>query len=279
MDQSDCGMCWSIGSIQTLSDIFSISTNSKVDLSIHHAYNCLHQLGCQGGSPIELIEYLILNGVPTKTCAQINWRNIPTKKQPCGCTKLSSYQFYHPDKNYYVMGVDKTDSDYQEQIKIIKLWIKTYGPVIGGFVSTLGYEENDGLYKETQGVYMDSYPYIKNYAQITGCHIVSVVGWGQQKVNNKEVEYWVVRNSWGDYWGDGGYYKMAMYPYNSKHSLLLSSSSDLGGFILLKPGKIEIKSSAEKIRRFKSTLITGKRILFILLLILVSSFIVVKFVI
>merc|ERR1711937_472402 len=44
-------------------------------------------------------------------------------------------------------------------------------------------------------------------------HVVSVVGWGSSSAEEKAAgapdQYWIVRNSWGEYWGEMGYVRVA----------------------------------------------------------------------
>ena len=45
---------------------------------------------------------------------------------------------------------------------------------------------------------------------LAGWHAVEIVGWGREKIENKYIEYWVVKNSWGNKWNGDGYYKIGI---------------------------------------------------------------------
>ena len=68
-------------------------------------------------------------------------------------------------------------------------------------------------FKDTGNVYIHNGSLVND-----GFHAVVIVGWGSKSITvpgkNKgsplEVPYWIVRNSWGTEWGEGGYWKHAM---------------------------------------------------------------------
>ena len=58
----------------------------------------------------------------------------------------------------------------------------------------------------TSGVYEE-----KSFLPIEN-HLVSLVGYGFD--NQTGWEYWIVRNSWGQFWGENGFFRIRMHKNN-----------------------------------------------------------------
>ena len=121
--------------------------------------------------------------------------------------------------------------------------------------------------KLNNGVYLETGTYHRNgvlqfdekqvdVTQFAGAHAVAVIGWGVAKgtvIDNKgtkrDVPYWLARNSWGPTWGDRGYFKMAMYPYNkiSQFDKMVPLQTPKGN--VLSAGMVAVTVSAPPVLR------------------------------
>lgn len=168
---------------------------------------------------------------------------------------------------YYLAGlygnVDSTKLDLsrksvKEIQSLIKYYIYTNGPIVGGFHVFKNFFK--GKYSETNGIYVETCSYSGvegiDYDDIendwVGSHAVVIVGWGQDKIEDELVDYWIVRNSWGESWGSKGIWKMAMYgndpnkKYQNRASQfeypsIVNTSEGIGitgGMIIYKAGNI-----------------------------------------
>jgi C1A family cysteine protease len=161
-------------------------------------------------------------------------------------------------------GINLSKYSVKEIQNIIKVHLYTHGPVLGGFHVFKNFFK--GEFFETNDIYIETVTYKGvpgvDYDDVdrewAGSHAVSIVGWGTDNVKGEEVDYWVVRNSWGESWGKMGMFKMAMYGNdpNKKYQNRVSQfeypsivNTDqgigiTGGVILMKAGEIKNKESS-----------------------------------
>lgn len=183
-----------------------------------------------------------------------------------GCYNGTKKHYIYKISDVYTLTTCNTMKALEAQIKI-KQHILVRGPVVAGFLIMDNFP--DGLFTRdsaTKGIYFEKvdeliyepakdqvFSYEKN--KILGSHSVVVMGWGTEKnvkIGDKtlhSVPYWWCRNSWGTNWGNGGYFKIAMYPYNkicqfSKRVRVIQNNiiKEVGGvtgFLVTEPPKLK----------------------------------------
>ena len=242
-----CGSCWAHSTSRVISDNFVTNGLTKVNpkLSSTYCLSCYSQGKCNGGNPAQLLTDIENGGIKSEKCLDYSWcqedqdcsgdplqhfhatADINDLIPPCECKKgEKSPSFYIQNPSTITIN-----NGHNDAVDIMKKHIYLQGPIIGtyivlnNFMDPIHTQINGGVYLENHNYQKDGTVQFNEYpdysSMFEGGHAVSVMGWGVAKnivVDNngtrKDVPYWHVRNSWDTKWGDNGYFKMAMYPFN-----------------------------------------------------------------
>ena len=219
-DQSACGSCWAFGSTETFEDRRCIATGKDVEFSSLDTAGCCKgafcgfSAGCGGGQPSAALKWMDTTGVVTggdfydigdgKSCKpyalQPCAHHVPaTSKYPVcpsaeyavkcdkACSEASYSASYADDK---VKGA-KTAACYTIDQMMTAL---QKGPLSVAFTVYADFPTyKSGVYKHTTGAAL-------------GGHAVEVIGYGNDATAG---DYWVVKNSWNEQWGNGGTFQIA----------------------------------------------------------------------
>jgi len=202
-----CGGCWAFGTTSALSDRISIMRNNtwpRIQLSPQVLINCRGGGSCQGGNPAEALEYIEAKGIPDETCQNYVAEN--KECQPLGVCETCAPGPGFPDvpSDSVCKPVEKYDNykvtEFGEVAGAAKMKAEIYarGPIGCGIMVTDKFENYTG------GIYSEW----KFWPQIN--HEISLTGWGVEN----GVEYWILRNSWGSYWGEQGFARVLMHKNN-----------------------------------------------------------------
>merc|ERR1711871_879868 len=228
-----CGSCWAFGTLSSLNDRLKIACNGKDQETIlapQVLINCGGGGSCEGGSVGGVFQYMEENGLPDETCqnyeATDDFKSQPTgvcetcapgpsgPGSPGNCTKITNQAMYTLESYGYVLSGGEDVAHDAAGVRVstadkLKAEIFTNGPLACGIHATPQLD----AYGTTTPV--DSYPggiYKQDVLFPMPNHILSIVGWGHDSSVNED--YWILRNSWGTYWGTDGYAKIAMGGHN-----------------------------------------------------------------
>jgi MYXO-CTERM domain-containing protein len=180
-DQGGCGSCWAFGSTAVLEGAIAIFDQKIVDLSEQFAVDCNGEgYGCGGG-------YWVYDLYKTPGAVLESAYPYVENDQQCRSSGLD-----HP---YMLTAWHSIPSGDRAAMKAAIYQYGVIGVTVNACGSQIGY--TGGVYDSTEC----------NYGQTN--HIVALVGWDDTVTHSQGTGIWIMRNSWGDGWGEGGYMRIA----------------------------------------------------------------------
>ncbi|VVC26948.1 Peptidase C1A, papain C-terminal,Peptidase C1A, propeptide [Cinara cedri] len=212
-NQGFCGSSWAHAVTGAFADRLCIATDGQFNqlVSAEELTFCCHLcgFGCHGGYPINAWTYLKRHGVVTGGSYNTTDGCQPYRVPPCDNFQGGPSSCYDQlkEKNHkcsrscygnktinYNSDHRKTRDAYYLNYNSIQKDIKYYGPVVASF------DVYDDFVSYKSGIYE-----VTEKATYLGKHAVKVIGWG---IDYNNTEYWLMVNSWGRNWGDGGLFKI-----------------------------------------------------------------------
>lgn len=238
MDQGQCGSCFACASCQMLACRFRYAFRSKSleleNLSVQYLIDCYGRQGephdqevegCDGGVVPVALNLMTSLGTPSDAelpytsagCAtdggvvnNAGGGSCSEAISSSDCKNKFAEKIFRARNPVLVTDQEGKEPDnyaqiskktIEENVAAMKAHIYNRGPVVSVI------EVFDDLFDYNgRGVYAHA-PTSKS----AGIHAISVVGWNESGSR----PFWIVQNSWGTSWGDGGFFYVLMYENES----------------------------------------------------------------
>lgn len=190
VNQGACGSCFAVATAEMIASRIRILTKNKQkpNISADRVIKCaFYAQGCHGGFPYLASKYHQDFGSVTESTE-------PYTASDGKCPALNSKQYVSRNVGYkYVGGYYGASGE-----KAMLRELFDHGPMVVGFEVGLGFHAYaEGIFK-AEGKLPE-----KNHWERVN-HAVVIVGYGKEA----GVPYWIVKNSWGQFWGENGYFRI-----------------------------------------------------------------------
>ena len=202
-NQGNCGSCWAFALAEALEDRFCIKSSGAENtlLSPQHLVSCDgFNYGCRGGNIYLSWIYVYFYGVVSDTCKPYTSGigQTPTCTETCTDAR-------NDNTKYFTDAYPKV----LRSVNDIKTEIMTNGPVEAGYTV---YEDfmyyRGGIYEQRS-------------TRSLGGHAVKLVGFGKDSATGKE--FWIAANSWGKFWGENGFFRIAIGQCQLEQNVMVGS--------------------------------------------------------
>merc|ERR1711872_1029039 len=187
-NQKMCGSCWAFSATGSLEGATFNKTKKPVSLSEQNLVDCSMKEGnhgCMGGLMDFAFKYIQENkGIDTE------------ESYPYTAKTGKTCLFNSSTIGATVTGWKDIKSGSEMDLESA---VAQVGPISVGIDAG-----HPGFQMYKQGVY---YSLLCSNKRLD--HGVLAVGYGEQEFQGMKQKYWLVKNSWGETWGDQGYIKMA----------------------------------------------------------------------
>lgn len=194
-NQGRCGACWAHSVIETVESMAAIEHNYTIGavrpLSVQQMIDCsTNNRGCAGGDTCTLLQWLVLNDVPIASENSYPL-NVANGQNACSVASVAEAA-----KSGVVRVRLFTCENLAHQEQRMVEYLANVGPITAAVDAISWQYYLGGVIQHHCG---DGAPSSLN-------HAVQIVGYDRRG----ELPHWIVRNSWGNRFGDGGFVKIQM---------------------------------------------------------------------
>lgn len=178
--QGVCWSCWAFTAVTNIESLYYIKYGEKIKLSEQQLIDCdTKNDGCKGGLMTTAYDYIMQAG------GLMLEKDYPyaDKKQDCAFNKSKA-----------VVNIQGYVRLTQSTKEITKALLKV-GPLGAGL--------NGRFLQFYKGGVLDN-PACNS--DLT--HAVVIVGYGVEETKTGKEEYWILKNEWGNFWGEKGYFRV-----------------------------------------------------------------------